>query len=107
MQIKSNPAVIGTVRSISGTNVSVQLYPSINSTISYIIVPRISAGGKSNSRRKDGVRDGDGEAAQKSPRALNGYADFGVIHFRLPHPFSATGTAPAPCCPHIHRGRCC
>lgn len=36
MQIKSNPAVIGTVRSISGTNVSVQLYPSINSTISYI-----------------------------------------------------------------------
>ena len=78
-----------------------------NSPISYIIVPRISAGGKSNSRLKDGVRDGDGEAAQKSPRALNGYADFGVIHFRLPHPFSATGTAPAPCCPHIHRGRCC
>lgn len=36
MQIKTNPAVIGSVRSISGTNVSVQLYPSINSTISYI-----------------------------------------------------------------------
>lgn len=36
MKIKSNPAVIGAVRSISGTNVSVQLYPSINSTISYI-----------------------------------------------------------------------
>lgn len=36
MQTKSNPAIIGSVRSISGTNVSVQLYPSINSTISYI-----------------------------------------------------------------------
>lgn len=36
MQIKSNPAVIGTVRSISGTNVSVQLFSSISSTISYI-----------------------------------------------------------------------
>lgn len=36
MQIKSNPAIIGSVRSISGTNVSVQLYSSINSTISYI-----------------------------------------------------------------------
>ena len=36
MQTKSNPAVIGSVRSISGTNVSVQLYPSLNSTISYI-----------------------------------------------------------------------
>ena len=36
MQIKTNPAVIRSVRSISGTNVSVQLYPSINSTISYI-----------------------------------------------------------------------
>lgn len=33
---KSNPAIIGAVRSISGTNVSVQLYPSLNSTISYI-----------------------------------------------------------------------
>ena len=36
MQTNSNPAVIGSVRSISGTNVSVQLYPSLNSTISYI-----------------------------------------------------------------------
>jgi len=36
MQTRSNPAVIGSVRSISGTNVSVQLYPSLNSTISYI-----------------------------------------------------------------------
>ena len=36
MQTKSNPAIIGAVRSISGTNVSVQLYPSLNSTISYI-----------------------------------------------------------------------
>ena len=36
MQTRSNPAIIGSVRSISGTNVSVQLYPSINSTISYI-----------------------------------------------------------------------
>jgi len=36
MQTKNNPAVIGAVRSISGTNVSVQLYPSVNSTISYI-----------------------------------------------------------------------
>ena len=36
MQTKSNPAVIGTVRSISGTNVSVQLSSSISSTISYI-----------------------------------------------------------------------
>ena len=36
MQTNSNPAVIGTVRSISGTSVSVQLYPSLNSTISYI-----------------------------------------------------------------------
>ena len=36
MQTKSNPAVIGSVRSISGTNVSIQLYPSLNSTISYI-----------------------------------------------------------------------
>ncbi len=36
MQIKTNPAIIGSVRSISETNVSVQLYPSTNSTISYI-----------------------------------------------------------------------
>lgn len=36
MQIKTNPAIIGSVRSISGTNVSVQLYSSTNSTISYI-----------------------------------------------------------------------
>lgn len=36
MQTNSNPAVIGTVRSISGTSVSVQLYPSLNSTLSYI-----------------------------------------------------------------------
>ena len=36
MQIKTNPAIIGSVRSISGTNVSVQLFPSTNSTISYI-----------------------------------------------------------------------
>lgn len=36
MQTRSNPAVIGSVRSISGVNVSVQLYPSLNSTISYI-----------------------------------------------------------------------
>lgn len=36
MQIKTNPAIIGSIRSISGTNVSVQLYPSTNSTISYI-----------------------------------------------------------------------
>lgn len=36
MQTRSNPAVIGSVRSISGINVSVQLYPSLNSTISYI-----------------------------------------------------------------------
>lgn len=36
MQTKGNPAIIGTVRSISGTNVSVQLSSSINSTISYI-----------------------------------------------------------------------
>lgn len=36
MQTRSNPAVIGAVRSISGVNVSVQLYPSLNSTISYI-----------------------------------------------------------------------
>ena len=36
MQTKSNPAIIGSIRSISGTNVSVQLYTSINSTISYI-----------------------------------------------------------------------
>ena len=32
----SNPAVIGAVRSISGTNVSVQLYPSLNASITYI-----------------------------------------------------------------------
>ena len=36
MQANNNPAVIGAVRSISGTNVSVQLYKSLNSTISYI-----------------------------------------------------------------------
>lgn len=36
MQTINNPAVIGAVRSISGTNVSVQLYKSLNSTISYI-----------------------------------------------------------------------
>lgn len=36
MQTKNNPAVIGAIRSISGTNVSVQLYPSLNPTISYI-----------------------------------------------------------------------
>lgn len=36
MQSNNNPAVIGAVRSISGTNVSVQLYKSLNSTISYI-----------------------------------------------------------------------
>ena len=36
MQTRSNPAVIGVVRSISGTNVSVQLYPSLNSSITYI-----------------------------------------------------------------------
>lgn len=36
MQTKSNPAVIGAVRSISGTNISVQLYPALNSTLSYI-----------------------------------------------------------------------
>ena len=36
MQTNNNPAVIGVVRSISGTNVSVQLYKSLNSTISYI-----------------------------------------------------------------------
>ena len=36
MQTNSNPAVVGEVRSISGTNVSVQLYKSLNSTISYI-----------------------------------------------------------------------
>ena len=36
MQPNNNPAVIGAVRSISGTNVSVQLYKSLNSTISYI-----------------------------------------------------------------------
>ena len=36
MQNNNNPAVIGVVRSISGTNVSVQLYKSLNSTISYI-----------------------------------------------------------------------
>jgi len=32
----SNPAVIGVVRSISGTNVSVLLYPHVNSSITYI-----------------------------------------------------------------------
>lgn len=36
MQTNNNPAVIGAVRSISGTSVSVQLYRSLNSTISYI-----------------------------------------------------------------------
>ena len=36
MLTKNNPAVIGAIRSISGTNVSVQLYPSLNPTISYI-----------------------------------------------------------------------
>ncbi len=36
MQTSKNPAVIGVVRSISGSNVSVQLYSSLNSTISYI-----------------------------------------------------------------------
>ena len=36
MQTRSNPAVIGVVRSISGTNVSVQLYPTLNSSITYI-----------------------------------------------------------------------
>ena len=35
-QTRSNPAVIGVVRSISGTNVSVQLYPTLNSSITYI-----------------------------------------------------------------------
>ena len=36
MQTRINPAIIGVVRSISGTNVSVQLYPTLNSSISYI-----------------------------------------------------------------------
>ena len=36
MLTSKNPAVIGVVRSISGSNVSVQLYSSLNSTISYI-----------------------------------------------------------------------
>lgn len=36
MQKKNNPSIIGTVRSISGTTVSVQLYPLISSSISYI-----------------------------------------------------------------------
>lgn len=36
MQTNNNPAVIGVVRSISGTNVSVQLYTSLNSNITYI-----------------------------------------------------------------------
>ena len=36
MQTNRNPAVIGVVRSISGTNVSVQLYASLNSSITYI-----------------------------------------------------------------------
>lgn len=36
MQTNNNPAVIGVVRSISGTNVSVQLYTSLNSSITYI-----------------------------------------------------------------------
>lgn len=36
MQINNNPAVIGVVRSISGTSVSVQLYASLNSSITYI-----------------------------------------------------------------------
>lgn len=36
MRTNSNPAVIGIVRSISGTNVSVQLYASLNSSITYI-----------------------------------------------------------------------
>ena len=36
MPTNNNPAVIGVVRSISGTNVSVLLYSSMNSTISYI-----------------------------------------------------------------------
>lgn len=36
MRINSNPSIIGIVRSISGTNVSVQLYPALNSNITYI-----------------------------------------------------------------------
>jgi len=36
MQTNNNPAVIGVVRSISGTNVSVQLYKSLNASISYV-----------------------------------------------------------------------
>lgn len=36
MRINNNPSVIGIVRSISGTNVSVQLYPALNSNITYI-----------------------------------------------------------------------
>ena len=36
MQTSNNPAVIGVVRSISGTNVSIQLYSSLNSSITYI-----------------------------------------------------------------------
>ena len=36
MSKNSNPAIIGAVRSISGTNVSVQLYSTLNSSITYI-----------------------------------------------------------------------
>ena len=36
MRINNNPSIIGVVRSISGTNVSVQLYPALNSNITYI-----------------------------------------------------------------------
>ena len=32
----NNPSVIGVVKSISGTNVAVQLYPALNSSITYI-----------------------------------------------------------------------
>ena len=36
MMKNSNPAIIGAVRSISGTNVSVQLYSTLNTSITYI-----------------------------------------------------------------------
>ena len=36
MMKNSNPAIIGVVRSISGTNVSVQLYSTLNTSITYI-----------------------------------------------------------------------
>lgn len=36
MRTSNNPAVIGVVRSISGTNVSVQLYSTLNTSITYI-----------------------------------------------------------------------